>query len=115
MFFRLTGDARNGLAPRSFFDKTTNPAHHQREKARTSAHRRGKGADMAGEPTNEQLWHSVLTGDHPDMRRGRRLYRLIPSNPRCKMCNAPFGVPGALYMRLRGRGPSNLNPRFCNF
>jgi hypothetical protein len=75
----------------------------------------GKEADMAGQPTTEQLWRSVLTGDHPDMRRGRWLHRLIPSSPRCKMCNAPFGAPGTFYMRLRGRGPSNLNPRFCNF
>ena len=62
----------------------------------------------------ENLWRSVLAGEHPELRRGRRLYRMIPSSPRCKMCYAPFGAPGMLYMRLRGRGPSNLNPRFCN-
>ena len=69
---------------------------------------------MAQETGVEELWRSVLAGDHPELRRGRRLHRLIPSNPRCKMCNAPFGAPGMLFMRLRGRGPSNLNPRICN-
>ncbi|HYU20969.1 MAG TPA: hypothetical protein VEQ11_19955 [Chloroflexota bacterium] len=70
---------------------------------------------MGQQPTVEELWRSVLAGEHPEMRRGRRLHRVIPSNPRCKMCNVPFGAPGGLYMRLRGRGPSNLNPRYCNF
>ena len=62
----------------------------------------------------EEEWRSLLTGEHPRMRRGRRFLGLIPSNPRCKMCYAPFGTPGMFFMRLGGRGPSNLNPNVCN-
>jgi adenylate cyclase len=69
---------------------------------------------MAGQPTVEEVWRAFLSGEHPELRRGRHLHRLLPSGPRCKMCHAPFGPPGALLMRLRGRGPSNLNPRLCN-
>jgi adenylate cyclase len=42
----------------------------------------------------------------------RRLSRAIPSDPRCKLCDAPFGPPGKL-MRYMGFGPSRLNRRIC--
>ena len=69
---------------------------------------------MAEQPNTQELWRAMLGGVHPDVRRGRRLHQLIPSNPRCKMCDAPFGVPGAFVMRLLGRRPSNKSPRFCD-
>ncbi len=49
-----------------------------------------------------------------DAIRKRRLYRLLPSNPRCKACNAPFGIPGSLLSRAAGRQPWDKNPKFCN-
>ena len=70
---------------------------------------------MAAVPSDEEVWRSLLAGEHTLPRRGRQLFGLIPSNPRCKMCLAPFGAPGLFFMRLAGRGPSNLNPRVCNF
>ena len=42
----------------------------------------------------------------------RRISRSIPSDPRCKLCDNPFGPPGNL-MRLVGFGPSRLNRRIC--
>ena len=69
---------------------------------------------MAEELNPEKLWRALLTGTHPLQVRYRRLYRLIPSDPRCYLCDAPFGNPGASVMRLLGRTQSNLNPRFCN-
>ena len=42
----------------------------------------------------------------------RRLNRSIPSDPRCKLCDNPFGRPGSL-MRFVGFGPSRLNRRIC--
>lgn len=62
----------------------------------------------------EALWRAILTGAHPSVRKGRHLHRLIPSNPRCKFCNAPFGGFGAFFMRLKGKGPSTMSPRICN-
>ena len=76
---------------------------------------RVKEVAMAHGSSVEEEWRSLLTGEHPMMRRGRRIFGLIPSNPRCKMCYAPFGTPGMFFMRLGGRGPSNLNPHVCNF
>jgi adenylate cyclase len=38
----------------------------------------------------------------------------IPSEPRCKLCAAPFGRPGRIVVRLVGFGRSTLNRRMCN-
>jgi adenylate cyclase len=43
----------------------------------------------------------------------RALSRKIPSEPRCKLCDTPFGPPGNL-MRFIGFGPSRLNRRICS-
>ena len=69
---------------------------------------------MSTEPTLEETWHAVLTGDR-DWRRDRRIFRLIPGSQRCKNCNAPSKGIGAVLMRLIGRGPYKRNPRFCNY
>jgi adenylate cyclase len=39
--------------------------------------------------------------------------RAIPSDPRCKLCDTPFGAPGNV-MRFIGFGPSRLNRRICS-
>lgn len=38
---------------------------------------------------------------------------LLPSNPRCKLCAAPFKGWGGFIMHLMGRDQSKYNPRFC--
>lgn len=43
----------------------------------------------------------------------RRISRTIPSDPRCKLCDSPFGRPGSV-MRFIGFGPSRLNRRICS-
>ena len=43
----------------------------------------------------------------------RRISRSIPSDPRCKLCDTPFGPPGNV-MRFIGFGPSPLNRRICS-
>lgn len=43
----------------------------------------------------------------------RRFNRSLPSDPRCKLCDTPFGRPGHL-MRFIGFGPSRLNRRICS-
>jgi adenylate cyclase len=43
----------------------------------------------------------------------RWISRKIPSDPRCKLCDTPFGPPGNL-MRFIGFGPSRLNRRICS-
>ena len=61
----------------------------------------------------EVYWRAVLSGSHPGLRRGRRLYGLLPKDPRCKLCNVPFAGPGALVGKLAGKAPSAKNPNFC--
>ncbi len=60
------------------------------------------------------LFKEVMENGEIDKIRQRRLFRLIPSDPRCKACNAPFGHPGALVSRALGRQRWDKNPKFCN-
>jgi adenylate cyclase len=48
------------------------------------------------------------------MRTGRRLLRLLPSSPRCKLCNSPFAAPIGPLMRLVGKAPWPANPKYCS-
>ncbi len=66
------------------------------------------------------LWHSYLTGDHsqldPMVKTVRRVFKHLPSAPRCLVCNAPFHGPGGLVVSLLGfgAGRSSFNPRLCD-
>jgi len=74
--------------------------------------------DEGGSKTaHSEKWHDVLMGEArghicwtPWM---RGLMRSIPSDPRCKLCDTPFGRPGNL-MRFMGFGQSGLNRRICS-
>jgi adenylate cyclase len=68
--------------------------------------------------SQEEKWRAVLMGEarghicwSPWM---RRFSRALPSDPRCKLCDHPFGPPGN-FTRFLGIGrPSRLNRRICN-
>ena len=60
-------------------------------------------------------WEAFLTGELPGVDRSRRILSHIPSTPRCKLCAAPYGLPGGAVMRLLGGGPSPLNRRLCRW
>lgn len=48
-------------------------------------------------------------------KRLRHVLRVLPRDPRCKFCNAPFqGVGGLIVRVLFGKQRSALNPRYCN-
>ena len=66
--------------------------------------------------SHDEKWRDVLIGETrghmcwaPWM---RRISRAIPSDPRCKLCDGPFGPPGNV-MRVFGFGPSRINRRIC--
>jgi adenylate cyclase len=40
--------------------------------------------------------------------------RRLPTDPRCRLCRAPFGGVGGRIMRRVGFGPSRKNPSLCN-
>lgn len=63
---------------------------------------------------DEEFWRDFLT--HPDsfMATGRRIFSRLPSDPRCRLCAAPFSSVGGVAMRLVGKGQSPANPNYCN-
>jgi adenylate cyclase len=67
-----------------------------------------------GDEHNAEIWRSVLTGEDPSLPALRRRFRRIPSDPRCKLCAAPFRGPGRLITRLMMHGQSSTNPMLCS-
>jgi adenylate cyclase len=65
-----------------------------------------------GEPSSEE-WDKVLTDGHAPLVRARRVFRYLPSAPRCKMCNNPFGGFGGQVFAAAGFRPSRKNPNLC--
>jgi adenylate cyclase len=75
-------------------------------------------------PQAEEVWREYMTtGNMPDyvpapwFERSmlRPLVKLLPKDPRCKVCLYPFkGIGGALVRTLLGVAPSKMNPQLCN-
>jgi adenylate cyclase len=67
---------------------------------------------MTQEPEAEEGWRRVLT------ERGiaplARLFQHLPSNPRCPLCSAPYGLPFGPVVHLFGYGRSKRYPQLCN-
>jgi adenylate cyclase len=64
-------------------------------------------------PEYDPRWKDILSGTHPEFRIGRRLFKHLPSAPRCKLCAAPFRGAASPVMRLIGKGPWPNNPKYC--
>lgn len=73
-------------------------------------------ADPADQPDarHSDEWRHVLTEGHASLVRARRVFRHLPSEPRCKGCNNPFGGLGGRVMGLAGFRPSRKNPLLCS-
>jgi adenylate cyclase len=63
---------------------------------------------------NEAFWRDYLTRGSSLERQSRRVFKRIPSDPRCRICAAPFGGVGAPLMRAIGKRQSERSPRICN-
>jgi adenylate cyclase len=68
---------------------------------------------MPEESTSEQQWRRTLEEGENIPVFARHLMGVLPSSPRCKMCNSPFKGLGGGIMRLLGRDQSRYNPRYC--
>lgn len=68
--------------------------------------------DFLPENPREEMWRALLTSPDPN-RRKRRIFSRIPSAPRCKLCAAPFGLPGSLWMSRVGHPRWTKNPKYC--
>jgi adenylate cyclase len=61
------------------------------------------------------LWRAIFSGEHPELKRGRKLFRLMSptAHERCRLCYAGFDGFSAPVMRAIGRGQWLRNPHFC--
>ena len=63
---------------------------------------------------DQEFWRRFLEEDGDTWKGiGRRVLKVIPSDPRCRMCAAPFAGGGAPLMRLVGKRQSDANPTWC--
>ena len=66
-------------------------------------------------PENEKnnAFQLVLKGEHKGLARFRATLGHVPSNPRCKLCMAPFSGPGGAILGRIGFGRFPANPAIC--
>jgi len=67
-------------------------------------------------PKIDEQWYMLVAEGQGDASRKRvsRLYGMLPTQARCRICKMPFeGLSGQL-MRVLGKGPSTLNPHLCS-
>jgi adenylate cyclase len=60
-------------------------------------------------------WHRMLVEGYEPFTKGRRVFRRLPHDPRCKLCQNPFGGLGGKICGVIGRKPSRKNPNLCQF
>jgi adenylate cyclase len=63
--------------------------------------------------TPEEEWRRVLIDGSHAVRGVQRVMRRLPSPPRCKLCQNPFGGVGGRVVGLAGFRPSRKNPNLC--
>jgi adenylate cyclase len=60
-------------------------------------------------------WQRLLVDGYEPLKKGQRIFRLLPSDPRCKLCRNPFGGVGGKLFGAIGRKPSRKNPNLCQY
>jgi adenylate cyclase len=71
-----------------------------------------KADDLKGDPVDVAFFDQLMVRHLP--RVFMRVMRRLPAEPRCRLCNAPYGGIGGHIMRRCGFGPSRKNPSLCN-
>lgn len=70
---------------------------------------------MSDNNRNNEIWRKILNGEITEFIKMRRFLQRIPSDPRCRLCNAPFhGVGGRIVRMALRKSPSKINPHFCD-
>jgi adenylate cyclase len=64
-------------------------------------------------PSTEDEWRELLLGKWEPMEAMRRTFRRLPSEPRCKLCAAPFGGIGGRIVPFFGFGRWEGNQALC--
>jgi adenylate cyclase len=65
-------------------------------------------------PSASEQWNKVLVDGHASLVRARHVFRYLPSAPRCKLCQNPFGGVGGRILSMAGFRPSRKNPNLCS-
>ena len=60
-------------------------------------------------------WHRLLIDGYEPLKKAQRVFRHLPSDPRCKLCQNPFGGVGGKLFSVVGRKPSRKNPNLCQY
>jgi adenylate cyclase len=75
---------------------------------------RKKAGRKRGEALSTEDWAiAYRIGDGIMPRALHRVWRSLPSSPRCGRCGAPFAGPGRFVVRALGYKPSRKNPTIC--
>jgi adenylate cyclase len=69
------------------------------------------GVDTQGDPKDQEFFELM---DRHMPRNFMWVMRHLPSEPRCRLCKAPYGGLGGRLMKRFGFGPSRKNPTLCN-
>jgi adenylate cyclase len=68
---------------------------------------------QVGLAMDDSVARDILLGTDRGLRYGRHVLKVLPSDPRCKLCAAPFRPPFGPLMRLIGKAPWPKNPKYC--
>ena len=60
-------------------------------------------------------WQALLVDGYEPLRKAQRIFRRLPHDPRCKLCQNPFGGVGGKLVGWMGRKPSRKNPNLCQY
>jgi adenylate cyclase len=60
-------------------------------------------------------WQALLVDGYEPLRKAQRIFRRLPHEPRCKLCQNPFAGIGGKLVGLLGRKPSRKNPNLCQY
>jgi adenylate cyclase len=60
-------------------------------------------------------WEALLVKGYEPLKVAQRIFRLLPHDPRCKLCLNPFGGVGGKLVGLLGHKPSRKSPNLCQY
>lgn len=58
-------------------------------------------------------WQRLLVDGYEPLKKAQRVFRRLPHDPRCMLCQNPFGGIGGKLVGVMGRKPSRKNPNVC--
>jgi adenylate cyclase len=69
---------------------------------------------MIAAMAKDATWEALLVDGYEPVRRAQKVFRHLPSAPRCKLCQNPFHGIGGKVVGLAGFKPSRKNPNLCS-